>query len=55
MSKPLEFQGALLFHEATWQNVKGRFETETRGAVEVKHKGLVDMYFLNRIKPEFSS
>jgi adenylate cyclase len=23
--------------------------------VEVKHKGLVNMYFLNRVKPELSS
>jgi len=47
--------GRITISEATWQHVKGRFETEPRGAVEVKHKGLVNMYFLNRIKPELSS
>jgi adenylate cyclase len=47
--------GRISISEATWQHIKGRFETEPRGAVEVKHKGLVNMYFLNRIKPEFSS
>ena len=47
--------GRITISEATWQHIKRRFETEPRGAVEVKHKGLVNMYFLNRVKPEFSS
>ncbi|WP_108517600.1 adenylate/guanylate cyclase domain-containing protein [Bradyrhizobium algeriense] len=47
--------GRITISEATWQHIKGRFETEPRGAVEVKHKGLVNMYFLNRVKPEFAS
>jgi len=47
--------GRITVSEATSQHIKGRFETEPRGAVEVKHKGLVNMFFLNRIKPEFSS
>ena len=47
--------GRITVSEATWQHIKGRFETEPRGAVEVKHKGLVNMYFLNRVKPELSS
>jgi adenylate cyclase len=47
--------GRIAISEATWQHIKGRFETEPRGAVEVKHKGLVNMYFLNRVKPELSS
>jgi adenylate cyclase len=47
--------GRVTVSEATWQHIKGRFETEPRGAVEVKHKGLVNMYFLNRVKPELSS
>jgi adenylate cyclase len=47
--------GRITISEATFQHIKGRFETEPRGAVEVKHKGLVNMYFLNRVKPEFSS
>jgi adenylate cyclase len=47
--------GRISISEATWQHIKGRFETEARGAVEVKHKGLVNMHFLNCIKPEYSS
>jgi adenylate cyclase len=47
--------GRITISEATWQHIKGRFETEPRGAVEVKHKGLVNMYFLNRVRPELSS
>ena len=47
--------GRITISEATWRHIKGRFETEPRGAVEVKHKGLVNMYFLNRVKPELSS
>jgi class 3 adenylate cyclase len=30
------------------------FECEHRGKVEVKHKGLVEMYFVYRLKPEYS-
>ncbi len=47
--------GRITISEATWQHIKGRFETEPLGAVEVKHKGLVNIYFLNRVKLEFSS
>jgi adenylate cyclase len=47
--------GRITISEATWHHIKGRFETEPRGAVEVKHKGLVNMFFLDRVKPEFSS
>ena len=47
--------GRISISETTWQHIKGRFEAEPRGAVEVKHKGLVNMHFLNRIKPEFSA
>jgi class 3 adenylate cyclase len=47
--------GRITISEATWQHIKGRFETEPRGAVEVKHKGLVNMHFLNRVKPDLSS
>jgi hypothetical protein len=31
------------------------FETESRGSVDVKHPGAIDMYFLNLLKPEFSA
>lgn len=47
--------GRINIAESTWHHVASRFETEERGTVEVKHKGPVKMYFLNRIKPEFSS
>jgi len=41
--------------ESTWQHIKARFDTESRGPVEVKHQGLVNMYYLNRIKAEFAA
>lgn len=31
------------------------FETEPRGSVGVKHLGSIDMYFVNRLRPEFSA
>jgi class 3 adenylate cyclase len=47
--------GRIGITESTWQHIKTRFETDARGAVEVKHQGLVNMYYLNRIRPEFAS
>jgi adenylate cyclase len=47
--------GRIGIAESTWQHVKARFETESRGPVEVKHQVMVNMYYLNRIRPEFSS
>jgi adenylate cyclase len=47
--------GRIGIAEKTWQRINTRFETENRGPVEVKHQGLVNMYYLSRIKPEFSS
>jgi adenylate cyclase len=47
--------GRICIAASTWQHIKTRFETDARGAVEVKHQGLVNMYYLNRIRPEFSS
>ncbi|MBR1249837.1 GAF domain-containing protein [Bradyrhizobium sp. AUGA SZCCT0169] len=47
--------GRVSIAESTWQHIKTRFETDARGAVEVKHQGLVNMYYLNRIRPEFSA
>jgi class 3 adenylate cyclase len=47
--------GRIGIAESTWQHINTRFETEARGAVEVKHQGLVNMYYLNRIRPELSS
>jgi adenylate cyclase len=47
--------GRISIAESAWHRLKTRFETESRGAVEVKHQGLVNMYYLNRIKPEFAA
>ncbi len=38
----------------TYDLIKKYFECEYRGHKEVKGKGLVEMYFVNQIKPEFS-
>ncbi|MBL8020528.1 MAG: hypothetical protein JNM27_12740 [Leptospirales bacterium] len=40
--------------ETTFALVKDFFECEPRGSIEVKGKGMQTMYFLRRIKPEFS-
>ena len=47
--------GRVNISETTWNHVKSRFETEPRGSIEVKGKGPYAMYFLNRIKPEYSA
>ena len=41
--------------QATYARVKEFFDCEYRGMVEAKGKGEVEMYFLLRIKPEFSA
>lgn len=38
---------------STLHQVTRLFETQPRGSVEVKHIGAIDMYFLDRIRPEF--
>jgi len=40
--------------EATYELIKDYFECEYRGEVDVKGKGLIGMYFVNRLKSEFS-
>jgi adenylate cyclase len=47
--------GRISIAESTWQHIKTRFETDARGAVEVKHQGLVNMYYLNRIRAELAT
>ncbi len=47
--------GRINVSENTYHRVKERFETEARGAVEAKNKGRMNMYFVNRLKPEFSA
>jgi class 3 adenylate cyclase/putative methionine-R-sulfoxide reductase with GAF domain len=39
----------------THELVKGFFECEYRGKVAAKNKGELDMYFLNRLRPELSA
>ncbi|MCB9183745.1 MAG: hypothetical protein H6591_07485 [Flavobacteriales bacterium] len=40
---------------ATYQLVKDHFDCVHRGQVEAKNKGRIDMYFVMRLKPEFSA
>lgn len=39
----------------TYEYIKDYFECNHRGKIEAKNIGKVDMYFVNRIKPEFSA
>ena len=40
---------------STYTLLKDRFVCEHRGQVEAKNKGRIDMYFVRRIKPEYSA
>jgi class 3 adenylate cyclase len=46
--------GQINLSENTYSLVKNYFICEYRGEVEIKHKGQMKMYFLTRLKPEFS-
>lgn len=46
--------GKINVSKATYLNVKDYFIFESRGKIRAKGKGSVDMYFLERIKPEYS-
>ena len=39
---------------STYDIIKDYFECEHRGKILAKHKGRIDMYFVHKIKPEFS-
>ena len=41
--------------KATWDLVKELVEGEYRGKVQAKNKGEIDMYFVRRLKPEYSA
>lgn len=41
--------------ESTFQQVKSYFDCTARGAIEVKNRGKMTMYFLDRLKPEYSA
>jgi len=45
---------AINISETTYQRVKEFFDCENRGVVDTKYTGKLPMYFVNRIKPEFS-
>lgn len=46
--------GRVNISKATYERVKDFFDCEYRGAVAAKHKGEIEMYFVNRIRPELS-
>jgi PAS domain S-box-containing protein len=39
----------------TYEYIKDFFDCDYRGKIETKNLGKIDMYFVNRIKPEYSS
>ena len=41
--------------EIAGDQVATLFETESRGRIEVKHMDAIDMYFLNRIRPDLAA
>lgn len=47
--------GRINISASTYHHVRSVFELQPRGTIEVKNKGATDMYFLDRIKPEFSA
>ena len=46
--------GKVNISETTYQSIAEFFVTEYRGKVDAKNKGLIDMYFVHKIKPELS-
>jgi adenylate cyclase len=46
--------GRINVSETVAGNVKKLFELEPRGALEAKHGRRHEMFFLNRLKPEYS-
>ena len=46
--------GQVNISESTYRRIQDFFETEHRGQIMAKNKGSVDMYFVKRIRPEFS-
>ncbi|HNK56169.1 MAG TPA: adenylate/guanylate cyclase domain-containing protein, partial [Leptospiraceae bacterium] len=39
----------------TYELVKEFFDCEYRGEVPAKNKGMIQMYYVNRLKPEYST
>lgn len=46
--------GMVNISASTYEIIKDYFECDHRGQVFAKHKGHIDMYFVHRLKPEFS-
>ena len=46
--------GRINMSSSTMHYIEHLFETESRGSLEVKNMGSIDMHYLLRIKPEFS-
>lgn len=46
--------GKINISDTTYNSVKDFFDCEYRGKIEAKNKGMIDMYFLLRIKVEYS-
>lgn len=47
--------GRINISESTYHRVSHLFDCEARGAVEVKNRGVMPMYFLNRLKQAFAA
>jgi class 3 adenylate cyclase len=47
--------GRILVSEQVYHHVKAYFDATERGSVELKNKGSLQLYYLDRLKPEFSS
>jgi class 3 adenylate cyclase len=46
--------GRINVSDTTYHHVKNYFDTAARGTISVKNRGEIPMYFLDRLKPEFS-
>ncbi|MDX1958608.1 MAG: adenylate/guanylate cyclase domain-containing protein [Leptospiraceae bacterium] len=46
--------GAINISGDTYELVKDFFDCESRGKIDAKNRGLIEMYFLEKIKPELS-
>lgn len=47
--------GMVNISEATYEHIKEYFECIYRGKIEAKNIGKIDMYFVTRLKPEYSA
>ena len=47
--------GRVNLSSATYAQVSTQFECSPRGQIEAKNKGPMEMYFLERLKPEYSA